>query len=290
MKKESTNKTLILSLSIVAAALIIAVAFNLGSLEDNSVENTGKVYLPSYLAKETSVQSEDSYSGINPVNDSISFASDESDKRLLTVSGTATLKESPDKALIVLSVVTVNKNAAQSQQENAELSVKVRTALKNIGLSDESIKTVSYNLREKQEWNENQRKYESIGFETVNSIQVTVNELNDTGKIIDAAVEAGANSVSSVSFALSDEKQETLMAEALKQAALNARKKAESISEGLSVSLGSVYSASENTYYSTPYYRTAYDSMGANEAKAETPVTPGDIEFNATVSVQFEII
>ncbi|MBU2100239.1 SIMPL domain-containing protein [Candidatus Micrarchaeota archaeon] len=285
---------LILSFGIIFAVLIIAIAFNLNSFNpEKTGEKNNTVLVPDYLVKENSVQYSGSLdSAIS--SDTISFASDDSqnDKRLLTVSGTATLKESPNKALIVLSVQTVNKNAAQSQQENANLSANVKNALKELGLSDDSIKTVSYNLNEKQEWNALTKKYEIIGYQTTNSIQVTVTDLSTTGKVIDKAVEAGANNVSSVSFALSEEKQAVLMSEALKQASVNAKTKAESIALGLNVSLGNVFSASENSYYSVPYLRNySMDSAGMGmEVQADTLITPGDIEFSATVTVQFEII
>ncbi len=147
-------------------------------------------------------------------------------------------------------------------------------------------------MYQQYEWNETTRKSEPAGFTTSNSIQVTVNSITKTGEIIDSAVDAGANKVSSVSFTVSDGIQEQVRNEALKEAAVNAKSKASSIAEGLGVSLGSVYSASENSYLYVPYYRDSYAGMAvsADAVKETTPVTPGDIEFTATVSVQFEII
>jgi len=169
-------------------------------------------------------------------------------------------------------------------------TIGIDDGAKSAGIAVKDIKTVSYNLNEEFQWNDSLKKSESIGYRTTNSIQVTLTDLSKVGSVIDSAVQAGANSVSSVSFELSQAKQDALKTQALAEAAQNAKAKAASIASGLGVAVGQVYSASESSNYYTPMYRNyAMESAAPSASGATTPITPGDIEFSATVNVQFEI-
>lgn len=281
----------ILPASLIAAALIVAAGFaffavNMAPSEQEPIV----VQLPGYMAKTSNAQSEGASAGFD--DGVLSFAEDESGNktRLISVSGTITKTASPELAYVMLSVETLDKSASKSQSDNAVLAGKVMDALKNAGIDEKDIETASYSVHEEFQWNASTRKSESIGYRTTNSIQATVRDLSKVGGVIDAAVQAGANSVSGVRFALTKETEAELRTLALQEASVNARAKAQSIATGLGISVGQVYSASENSSYSTPYYAKSYamDAAGGAES-APTPITPGDIEFSATVSVQFEI-
>lgn len=281
----------ILPVSLIAAALILVIG--IGYIMLNQAPAEGKqvvVQLPSYLGKATSSQSEGSLSDYG--NGTISFAADEAGNavRLISVSGTIAKTASPELAYVTVSVQTLDKSASKSQSDNAVIATRVMDALKGAGIAADDIETASYSVNEEFQWNESLRKSESVGYRTTNSITVTVRDLDKVGSTIDAAVQAGANSVSGVSFGLTKQTQSALKTAALKEAAENAKEKAQSIASGLGIGVGQVYSASESSSYITPYYARNYamDSAGASES-VPTPVTPGDIEFSATVSVQFEI-
>ncbi len=287
------KNNLILPASIIAAALIVLSGFVLFSAgQDVTGQEQVLVDLPGYLEKSSSNVTEGS---IPSYEDGIlSFAEDESEDRLrlISVSGTVTKTASPELAYITLSIETLDKSASKSQADNAVLASKVMDALESAGVASEDIETSSYTVREDFQWNDVLRKSESIGYRTTNTIKVTVRNLDSVGAVIDASVQAGVNRVGSVSFALTKQAQSDLKTLALKEAAENAREKANSISSGLGVAVGQVYSASESSNYSTPYYARSYAMDSVSEAgmsQAPTPITPGDIEFSATVSVQFEI-
>jgi len=287
------NNTLILAIALVAAAIILAVGLNYSTLfsgENNAPQNN-IVQLPGYLTQSSYSTSEYPMPAVE--DGTISFAADETgaETRLIDVSGTVTKKASPDEATITFSVETRDKSAAKSQSDNATIAQGVIDALKQAGVADSDIKTVSYSLYEDFQWNDMTRKSESVGYRTTNSIQATVRDLSQTGPVIDAGVQAGANNVSGVSFQLSDAKEAELKMLALKEAAENAKVKAQSIASGLGISVGQVYSASESSNYVIPYY--SYDMVKASAgegASSPTPVIAGDVQYSATVSVQFEII
>ena len=212
--------------------------------------------------------------------------------KTLSVSGTVTKMVTPDKVDIVLSVETLDLLATKSQADNAVIADKVKGTLESLSSVRAEVKTISYSVNEEFEWNETTRKSVSIGYRTVNQIQVTLNgsDISSAGKVIDLAVGAGANRVSSISFGLSKEKELEVRKIALNEASSTAKAKADSIAQGLNVTLGKVYSISENSFYYTPVNYKSYDTaLGAVPEEAATPITAGDVEVNASVAVQFEL-
>jgi len=283
----SENKLVLPALAIVA---VLVVAIGLGVLMFNQKPEEQKqiiVQLPAYMEKSSSAKIEGSLSGFG--DGVISFADAAGERlRLISVSGTITKTASPELAYVTLSVETLDKSASQSQSDNAVLASKVMDALRNAGIDAKDIQTSSYSLQEEFQWNDYAERSESIGYRTVNSITAKVRDLGNVGNIIDVAVQAGANSVSGVSFALTTEKEAELKTAALQEASANAKTKAQSIATGLGIGVGQVYSASESSSYVVPYYAKSY-AMDSAGAAVPTPISPGDIEFTATVSVQFEI-
>ena len=210
--------------------------------------------------------------------------------KTLSVSGSVTKMVTPDKVDIVLSVETLNMSAQKSQSDNASVADAVRTALKAAGVAEADIKTTSYTVNEEYKWDKNTEANVSAGYRTTNQIQVTLTDTTMAGKVVDAAVSAGANRVSSISFGLSKEKELSVRQTALNEAATTARVKANSIASGLGVTIAGVQSISENSFYYTPNYAN-YDmaKATAGSAPVTTPITAGDVEVNATVSVVFEL-
>lgn len=217
----------------------------------------------------------------------ISLAADSTtSQRLITVSGTSAQSVSPDNAVVAFSVRTLDKSASASQSKNAETMSKTIQALKNAGIMDKDLKTTGYSLNEEFQWNDTLKKSESVGYRTTNSIEATIRDLAKTGSVIDAGVSAGANSIDSVVFKLSDSQENTVKTALLKQAAMNAKSKAQSIADGLGVALGQVQSVNATESNTVPYY---YASMAKDSSGSATQIMPSNVELSATITVQFQI-
>jgi uncharacterized protein YggE len=113
-------------------------------------------------------------------------------------------------------------------------------------------------------------------------------DISQAGNIIDVAVDAGANRVSSITFTLEDAALKALKRDALKAAAMEAQSKAGAIASGLNVQLDKVLSATESGFVYQPY-RYSFDAVAAEGAMAPTPITPGDVEVTANLSVTYKI-
>ena len=159
----------------------------------------------------------------------------------VSVIGEAQSKVAPDSAVVTFSVVTQNAQALSAQQENARKSEAVKKALETI-IADAEIKTSNYNLQPEQDYSSS-RMPKIIGYVAKNSLTVIINNLNQTGALIDAATKAGANSVEGISFVLRE--NSPARGDALALATGQAMIKAESIAQSLGGKIVRVVETSE---------------------------------------------
>ena len=116
-------------------------------------------------------------------------------------------------------------------------------------------------------------------------MNVTVRDLSKTGGIIDAAAQSGVNMSSSISFGLSS--YEDSYNEALKNAVLAAKKKADTVAGALGVKLIAPISVNEGYGYSPLSNYATYD-MKMESSVAATPIQSGSVEITANVSIVYE--
>jgi uncharacterized protein YggE len=170
----------------------------------------------------------------------------------------------------------------EAQRRNAELMTAVQERLKGL-VPAEAIRTLSYTLQEEFDHVDNKRV--PRGYRASNTIEVRVDELPRIGAIIDAAVGAGATTVHNIRFDLKD--RDSAEREALRLAVADARGRAEAAASGAGLQLASIVRIEEQGR-AIPMV-----AMGRMEmdmaARAETPITPGQIEIHANVSLTAEI-
>lgn len=225
--------------------------------------------------------------------DNISVYTDTApEKQTLNASGNIVKYVSPDKVEISLSVETLEESAKDSQTENSIVSDKVIADLKAAGVPEAQIKTTGYSVYEERSWNKDTQDYDLKGYRTRNTILVTLYDTSKAGEIVDTAVNAGVNKISGITFGLTETKELEIRKNALTEAAEVATSKAESIADGLNLSIKKVVSVSESGYYYTPNYRS-YDMMESSavgvDSAPTTQIIAGDVEVTATVSVVFEV-
>jgi uncharacterized protein YggE len=195
--------------------------------------------------------------------------------------GEASVSVKPDLAKLSVSVITQAATAQEASAQNATKSTAVFDALEQaVGRSGE-IKTISYMVTPNYTF---PREASPVltGFTATNVVEVSVSDLNLTGKLIDTAISAGATRVDSLRLMLKDE--EPARAQALRLAGQKARTRAEAIASGLSVRVGPLVSAEEGFVY-----RIVPDTRTAAPA-ATTPIEPGTLEIRAQITVEYETL
>ena len=200
----------------------------------------------------------------------------------LIVQGDGKTNAAPDKATIVLGVETRNASASGAASENARLMNETITALKAAKIAQNEIQTSSYSLgTEPQDLPVTAReKQQAPLFLASNTVTVNLNNTADVGKVLDAAVSAGSNSIREVSFGLKDPQPQK--DQALGLAIEDAQRKAVVAAQAAGVKLGRVLEISEGYGYVAQASRSAMFDVA-------TPIQPGTMEITASVTMTYEI-
>lgn len=206
--------------------------------------------------------------------------------REIIVNGKGSVKTKPDTAYITIGVKTEKVNLQKAQRENSEKMNEVNSVLEKENISLENIKTLNYNVYPKKRWNKELNDNEIIGYSVTNLIEVKIEDIEKTGRIIDKVVSKGSNLINNIRFEVSDETK--LYNEALKLAVKDANLKAEAMTEGLNIASIKPYKITENSYRVQPVYRDSMKTTGLSESSVDpTPINQGEQNITANVTVIF---
>lgn len=209
-------------------------------------------------------------------------------RRTITVTGQGEVTAAPDLAIVAVAVETATTNAADAVGQNAARSARVSSALKGLIGKDDKLTTTRYSLEPRYESAKRGEAGEPriVGYVARNEVQVETHKIDAVGSLIDAAIGAGANRVSTLQFTLAN-RNEQLRA-ALEKAGGEARAQAESVAGALGVKLKSVLSATTSSGPIIMPRRFEALSMAA-ESRAPTPIEPGTVSVSASLQVTYEI-
>jgi uncharacterized protein YggE len=203
----------------------------------------------------------------------------------ITAIGEGIASGAPDQAQVDVTVVTQAASAQDAAAQNANQTSAVLAKLRQMLGSTADIKTLNYSLTPNYNYPREGGNPTLTGFIASNTLKVTVSDLTLPGKIIDTAIQTGANRVDSLRFSLKEELP--LRTQALGAAAQQARNRAVAIAMGLGLRVGNVISVEENASQQiVPQAMT----MAAAAGGAPTPVQPGNVEVRATVTLDIELV
>lgn len=203
----------------------------------------------------------------------------------IQVTGEATVTVQPDQAQIEIGVVTQAEKSQAAAAQNAQRLEKVLADLRAAVGPEGKVQTVGYSLRPDYRYPGQGGGEPTItGYTATNVVQVTLNDLSRVARAIDAATASGANRIQALRFELKDE--QTVHAQALREAASRARAKADALASALNLQVVRVLSVSEAGGPVVPMR----DVMFARaESAAATPIEPGTVEIRATVNLVVEV-
>lgn len=213
------------------------------------------------------------------------------------VMGESNIRAQPDTAVIILSVVTQSGQAVNAQQENARKSEAVKRAMQTSAGANPEIKTSDYSLEPQRSYRENKLPT-IIGYEARNTVTVTMSDLDKVGGAIDAASQAGANSVENISFILRE--NNPARGQTLADATRQAMSKAQSMAQALNGRIVRVVEMQEGGTTDSPLTTTTSTvSLDYADARAgamsrakrsySTPVEAGSLNVKSQVQLVVEI-
>jgi hypothetical protein len=209
---------------------------------------------------------------------------------VIVTQGEATLKRAPDRAWISVSTETRERLADDARRRGAEAMTAVRRALRSADIPADAIRTTGYSLAPELDWNNGRSTVR--GYLVRNQIEVRVDDLDNLSDVIDAA-NASRNTSISVSGPRFDLKNsEAVEREALQMAVQAAMTRAAAIAAGARRTLGAIVRI-EDQPMGRPQPPMPFAMRGATASMdavaVETPITPGEIEIRALVSLTVEL-
>lgn len=201
-------------------------------------------------------------------------------ERGIAVTGSGRVSLPPDTAVLE---VGAEARAAQLAEATAEVDRRMRAVLaqvKAVGVRETDVRTTGYAIDPIAESRQpGDPGVRIVGYRVSNVVQVRTRDVAGVGRIVDAAVTAGANVVRNVHFTLDEPTRAEAEARAL--AMQNAADKARQVAAAAGVRLGRLLSVTE----SGPVRPVARMTM----AMAPGPVEPGQLDVTITLEARYAI-
>jgi len=200
---------------------------------------------------------------------------------VIKVIGEGELVLPPDTASVSLGVITEMKELMNAQNQNSIEITKIINAVKALGIPPNLIQTSDYRIETEYDYEQGKQLFR--GYKVTHILLVKLEELPLVGKVVDTAVQNGANFVSNIQFSLKNKNDFYLQALAL--ALNNASEKAKTIASTLQVTLNP---APSSIVESSPSVQPIqYPAETLVKAFSSTPIEPGQLKVKASVSAEF---
>jgi uncharacterized protein YggE len=203
----------------------------------------------------------------------------------ITVNADAIISAEPDQAQIDIGVTTQARSAPDASKENADRAARVLAEVRKILSKSDEVRTSGYTLNPQYRYPKD-GKPEIVGYVATNIVRIKMAKLDDVGKLIDAAMQAGANNINRLVFTLKDE--EATRHEALRQASAKARAKADAIAASLGLKVVRVKTVTEGERSFQPVVRQMARAESL-AAQAPTPIEPGTVDVRSAVTLTVEV-
>lgn len=205
---------------------------------------------------------------------------------VVVTQGEAVIKRAPDRAWLTVSTETRDSAAEKARALSAEGMTSLQEAIKKAGLTDDAIRTTGYSLVPEMDYKDG--KGVVRGYVVRNQIEVRIDDLGQLATVIDTAT-TSRNSTLSITgprFGLKDDA--SAQAEALRLAVTSALARARAIAAGAGRTLGTIMRIEDQNAAQSGPPQPMMMRMAAADS-APTPITPGELEIRATVTVTVEL-
>ncbi len=205
-------------------------------------------------------------------------------QRTLVVTGMGMVDLIPDVAYIYAGVHTEDASVADAVSANNAKAQAVMAAFRRFGVEGKDIQTTNFSIWPQQQYDKD-GQLTGTTYAVDNTIYVTVRDLEKLGDLLEAGIEAGANSINGIQFDVADKSQS--ITQAREAAVTNARQQAEALAEATGVTLGDIQTISYYDNIPTPY---TYTSSGKGGGGVMTvPVSSGQMQITTTVTILYEL-
>lgn len=206
------------------------------------------------------------------------------EKRVITMTGSASIGAAPDRAEINLGVTSAADTARDALTLNNFNMSGILKTLKEAGVEEKYIQTSNFSIQPDYEHYRDGRAPKIKGYRVSNTVRVQLQDVEQLGPLLDKVVGSGSNQINGIRFYVS--KQDELKDEARKKAVETATRKAKLYAEAAGVKLGDVIMITESSHgggHPVPVARTL-----AKEAAA-VPIQGGEQQLRVSVTISWEL-
>ncbi|SDQ30715.1 SIMPL domain-containing protein [Natronobacterium texcoconense] len=202
----------------------------------------------------------------------------------IVVSTSGEVETEPDEATVSVGVEARGESADEVTDELAEGADQLRETFDELGIPEDHVEEGGYRVRPVTG-----RDGDVEEIRGSHSFEVTVEDVDRVGEVIDAAVEAGADDIGRVNFTVQEETRDELRKEAIDEALENADEEAEHIAANRGVSLtGTTSVSTSDVQVHTVSHRTAYDAVAeADDAGPSTEIDADPVSVSASTTVSY---
>ncbi|CCG44989.1 conserved hypothetical protein [Halobacillus halophilus DSM 2266] len=203
-------------------------------------------------------------------------------RRTITVQGEGHVLTRPDTASAQIGFVNQDTDIRKAQALNSSTIQQITDALVQAGIPKENIQTAEYSVSPQYDYIDGKQVFR--GYEVTHILAVTIEDVEQTGYVIDTAVSNGANRIASIQFTL--KRPQAAYQKALQIALGHALASAQTIANTMNLKLDQ-----------TPIQIIEKDGGRAaprSFAQAEmvssgaVPIAPGELKTSARVEVKFQ--
>jgi len=193
----------------------------------------------------------------------------------------------PDTATIGAGVTTEAPTATEALRQNSAEMQKVIARIKALGVAEKDIQTTGINLNARYDYDQATQRQVFRGYMASNRVSVILRKIDDTGRVLDALVEAGANDINGPTFSIDDD---TAAKDAARKRAVE---RAQAQAKAYAVMLGydgaKVLAISEGLTGNSPMPLMAEMRLSATKVDA-APVQPGMVQAGVNISITYELV
>lgn len=195
----------------------------------------------------------------------------------------------PDLVTIGAGVTSQAPSAVEALRENAQAMQRVIERIKSLGVAEEDIQTTGINLNARFDYDRENQTQIFRGYQVSNRVSVDLREVEETGAMLDALVQAGATDLSGPSFSIEDD--EAAKATARERAMERARSRAIAYAAMVGYEDVRVLEINEAIRSTGPQQIVLTGSrIAKDEAAPISPVQPGRVSTGVSITVKYEMV
>lgn len=208
--------------------------------------------------------------------------------RTIGVSGQGEVRAEPDRASLTLSIESRKPKLDDARAEVAKTVEAVLKLTRELKVDPKLVHATRINVQPEYNWQAQSNERNLIGYYVSRQVEVELRDLEKLGQLLERSIDLGVNQVGDPR--LDSGKRQELVREALAKAVVDARQNAEVIAKAAGAKLGNARTINANTEFTPPPMPMVRAMAMEAKAAGGAPYQSGEMTFNATVNVQYDLI